>query len=431
MARVFKNDKCIIIVSMKNKVKVVLLCHYWSDDMAEMVGRKHYFRELSPWIQETINLFKGKNDIELHVVAPNYASNSDVDSQKDGIIFHYYRYAPRLLSAILLPIVRMTIKHNEPHKIAERTANLITRFITPKRRIPPIINAIKPDIIHLYGSENLDYSVGILPFLEKVPVLLTIQGYAYLMKKSDSAIVQNSNNLRAKYEDYINKRVHYVTNYGIDYGFEPFENGQKKYVLSAITRVPKEDASKTEKKYDIVFYARINEEKGIEDLLHSLGLLKRSGKTYNAVVVGKAEETYLSKLKGIVEEEGLKDSVTFTGFLDDHEDVYRIASSAKVLAFPSHNDVSPNTIRESMFMRLPVVAYGIGGVPFFNVHKECICLVDSIDVNKFSKALNRVLNDDQYREMLIKNAYDDALNYYAPERIYQQTIDIYKDVLAK
>lgn len=415
---------------MDKDIKVVLLCHYWSDEMAEMVGRKHYFRELSPWIQETLNLFKGKKDVELHVVAPNYAANVDVEAEKDGIHYHYYKYAPTVLSAVLLPTIKTWIKHNEPHKIAERTANLITRFITPKRRIPQIIKSIKPDLIHLYGSENLDYSVGVLPFLEKIPVLLTIQGYAYLMKKSDSVIVQNSNNLRAKYEDYINKRVHYVTNYGIDYGFEPFENGQKKYVLSAITRIPKEDASKTEKKYDIVFYARINEEKGIEDLLRSIGLLKRNGRTYNAIVVGKAEESYLSKLKGIVEEEGVKDEVEFTGFLDDHKDVYRIAASAKVLAFPSHNDVSPNTIRESMFMKLPVVAYGIGGVPFFNVHKECLCLVDEIDINKFSEALDKVLNNVQYREMLINNAYEDAVNYYAPDKIYQQTIDIYKDVLA-
>lgn len=416
-------------VAENKRLKVVLLCHYWSDEMAEMVGRKHYFRELSPWIQETLNLFKGKKDVELHVVAPNYASNTDVESEKDGIFFHYYHYAPRLLSAILLPLVKMSIKHNEPHKIAERTANLITRFTIPKWRIPKIINKINPEIIHLYGSENLDYSVGILPFLDTKAVLLTIQGYAYLMKDSDSRLVQNSNNLRVKYESLINKKVRYVTNYGIDYGFEPFENGQKKYVLSAITRVPKEDASKTEKKYDIVFYARINEEKGIEDLLRAMGILKRKGKRYNAVVVGKAEESYMLKLKDIINKEGLDNNVVFTGFLDDHEDVYRIAASAKVLAFPSHNDVSPNTIRESMFMKLPIVAYGIGGVPFFNVHKECICLVNDIDVEKYSEALENVLSNSEYQKMLINNAYDEAVNYYSPEMIYMQSINIYKNIL--
>ena len=397
--------------------------------MAEMVGRKHYFRELSPWIQETLNLFKNKEDVELHVVAPNYASNIDKFCEKDGICFHFYKYAPSVLSAFMLVLVKLFVKHDEPYKIAERTANLATRFIFPRHKIPKIINKIQPDLIHMYGSENLDYNVGILPFLDKIPVLLSIQGYAYLMKKTKNRFIQNSNNLRKKYEKIINTRIKYVTNYGIDYGFEPFENGQKKYVLSAITRIPKEDASETTKKYDIVFYARINEEKGVEDLLHAVGLLKREGFPYKTIIVGKAEETYLEKLKHIVKEETVEELIEFTGFLNDHEDVYKIAASSKVLAFPSHNDVSPNTVREAMFMKLPVVAYGIGGIPFFNVHSESLCLVDEIDVNRFADALHKVIYNDDYRNRLIDNAYKEAINYYAPNRIYEQSINIYREIL--
>lgn len=397
--------------------------------MASMVGRKHYFRELSPWIQETLNLFKGKKDVELHVVAPNYASNTDLNCEKDGISFHYYKYSPSFLSTLLVGPVRLFVKHDEPYKIAERTANLVTRYSFPKKRIPKIISDINPDLIHLYGSENLDYSVGILPFLDKVPVLLTIQGYAYLMKKTKAGLIQYNKDMRAKYERMINERVKYVTNYGIDYGFEPFENGQKKYVLSAITRIPREDALSAEKKYDIVFYARISKDKGIEDLLHAIGQLKREGAKYKTIIVGKAKETYLERLLQIVKEEDIEEEIEFTGFLEDHEDVYRIAASSRVLAFPSHNDVSPNTIREAMFMKLPIVAYKIGGVPFFNVHKECLCLVDEVDVSKFAHSLQRVLNDETYRNKLISNSYEEAVNYYTPEKIYQQTIDIYNDIL--
>ena len=99
--------------------------------MAEMVGRKHYFRELSPWIQETLNLFKNKEDVEMHVVAPNYASNTDVFCEKDGISFHYYKYAPPVLSVFMLILIKLFVKHDEPYKIAERTANLATRFCYP------------------------------------------------------------------------------------------------------------------------------------------------------------------------------------------------------------------------------------------------------------------------------------------------------------
>lgn len=416
---------------MNKKAKVVMLCQYWSDEMAEIVGRKHYFRELSPWIQETINLFKNKEDVELHIVAPNYASNSDVNSIKDGIFYHYFKYAPPILSLLCFFIVKLRLKHKEPHKIAERLANLITEYRYPKRRIPPIIKQIGPDLIHLYGSENCDYCVGVLPFLNNTPVLLTVQGFSYLSAKTNNKLVQKNNDLRAKYEKIINTTVRYVTNYGLDYGFEPFYNGQTKYVLSAITRIPPVDASQCEKKYDVVFYANVHPEKGVEDLLRALGIIKKEGRILKTIIIGKAEESFLNKLKQIISEEGLEKNVEITGFLDNHDDVYKYAASSRVLVFPSHNDVSPNTIREAMFMKLPVVTYEIGGIPYFNVRKECLCLVKAMDINKLAESIITVLDNDNYRESLMRNSYEEAINYYAPEKVYDQSLYIYSDVLKR
>lgn len=409
--------------------KVVLLSMYWSTDTKEMLGCKHYFRELQPWVQETINLFKNKEDVELHVVAPNFASNTDIEIQRDGIYFHFFNYAPTFLCACVYPMVRLFIKHDEPHKVAERTVNTYTDFALPKKKIPSIINKIKPDLIHMYGSENPDYSVGILPFLDsKIPVLLSVQGYAYLLKMSTNYFLNKNARQRIKYEKIINTQVRYITNYGLDYGYEPFENGQKKYVLSAITNVPQYDCLKTDKVYDVVFYARINKDKGIEDLIMAISFLKKHGRKLKTIVVGRAVDEYKQHLERLIEKEDVADLIEFTGFLDCHDDVYKIAASSKVLAYPSHNDVSPNTIRESMFMHLPIVAYRIGGVPYFNIHKECLDLVEDGNIEAFANELVRIIDDKKYCKQLIDNAYDEALNYYNPESIYNQAINIYNDI---
>ena len=412
-----------------NKKKVVLLSMYWSPDAKEMLGSKHYFRELQPWIQETINLFKNKTDVELHVVAPNFASNTDVEAIKDGIHFHFFNYAPRWLCACVYPLVKLFIKHDEPHKVAERTVNLFTDFALPKKKIPAIINKIQPDLIHLYGSENPDYAVGVLPFLNtNIPVLLSVQGYAYLLKKSNNRFLNRNARYRIKYEIIINTNVKYITNYGLDYGFEPFENGQKKYVLSAITKIPSFDCINTKKKYDVVFYARINKDKGIEDLIQAISYLRKQGRRLKTIVVGRAVDEYKERLDKLIEKEAVGNLIKFTGFLDSHDDVYRIAASSKVLAFPSHNDVSPNTIRESMFMHLPIVAYRVGGVPYFNIRKECIDLVEDGNIIAFAEELVKVIDNDEFRKRLIDNAYEEAINYYNPESIYNQTINIYNDI---
>ena len=411
------------------KKKVVLLSMYWSSDTKEMLGSKHYFRELQPWVQETINLFKNKNDVELHVVAPNFASNTDVDTQKDGIYFHFFNYAPKFLCSCVFPFVRLFIKHDEPHKVAERTVNLLTDFALPKKKIPAIINTINPDLIHLYGSENPDYSVGILPYLDsKIPVLLSVQGYAYLLKMSTSYFLNQNARYRIRYEKMINTKVKYVTNYGLDYGFEPFENGQKKYVLSAITKIPPFDCHQMDKKYDVVFYARINKDKGIEDLIQAISYLKKQGRHLKTIVVGRAVEEYKERLDRLITKEDVADLIEFTGFLDNHDDVYKIAASSKVLAFPSHNDVSPNTIRESMFMHLPIVAYRVGGVPYFNIRKECLDLVEDGNVEAFANELVKIIDNEEYRKQLTDNAYEEAVNNYNPESIYNQAINIYNDI---
>ena len=403
---------------------------YWSSDAEEMLGNKHYFRELQPWVQETINLFKNKTDVELHVVAPNFASNTDVETIKDGIYFHFFNYAPRILCSCVYPLVRLLVKHDEPHKVSERTVNLFTDFALPKKKIPAIINRIQPDLIHLYGSENPDYAVGVLPFLNSnIPVLLSVQGYAYLLKMSNNRFLNRNARYRIKYEKIINTNVKYITNYGLDYGFEPFENGQKKYVLSAITKIPPFDCLNTEKKYDVVFYARINKDKGIEDLIKAISYLKRQGRLLKTIVVGRAVEEYKEHLDNLIAKEGVADLIKFTGFLDSHDDVYRIAASSRVLAFPSHNDVSPNTIRESMFMHLPIVAYKVGGVPYFNIRKECLDLVEDGNISAFAEELVNVIDNEEYRSQLINNAYEEAMGYYNPESIYNQAISIYNDIL--
>ena len=150
-----------------------------------------------------------------------------------------------------------------------------------------------------------------------------------------------------------------------------------------------------DKKYDVVFYARINKDKGIEDLIQAISYLKKQGRHLKTIVVGRAVEEYKERLDRLITKEDVADLIEFTGFLDNHDDVYKIAASSKVLAFPSHNDVSPNTIRESMFMHLPIVAYRVGGVPYFNIRKECLDLVEDGNVEAFANELVKIIDNEE------------------------------------
>lgn len=422
---------------MDRIIRVVLLCHYWSDEMAEMVGRKHYFQELSPWIQETLNGFKNKNDVELHVVAPNYASNTYLTCIKDGIHFHFYHYSPTWISVLAAPLIKLFVKHLETYKIAERLANTLTGFKTPAKSASAIIREIDPDLIHLYGSENPDYSSSAVALMKDYPILLTIQGYAYLQTPDKFFLERMFYNYRVKFESYINNNVRYFTSISkrsviefMDSKPGHFNSCEALYYVTAITKVPHLDASLIDKNFDLVYYARIDKNKGIEDLIDVVEYLCSKGRSLKTLVMGRGSEAYVVRLKEIIKDKSLDDIIEFAGFIEKHEDVYKLAAQAKLMVLPTHNDGIPNTVREAMFMKLPVVSNNVGGIPRFNENRHCIHLVELGDLEGLANGICKILDDVDYRDELVNNAYQEAHEEYSPEAVYDQTVNAYKDMVS-
>lgn len=405
--------------------------------MAEMVGRKHFFQELSPWIQETLNGFKNKKDVELHVVAPNYASNTDLTCIKDGIHFHFYHYSPTWISVLAAPLIKLFVKHLETYKIAERLANTLTGFKTPAKSAVKIIRKLNPNLIHLYGSENPDYAAPAIKLLNKYPILLTVQGYACLQTPSKMFLEKMFYDYRVKYERIINSTVRFMTNVTKCTSLEKFKdnemhffgNCKKLYYVTAITKVPQLDASLIEKKYDLVYYARIDKNKGIEDLIDVVEYLRSKGRSLKALVMGRGSEAYVIQLKERIKIKKLDDIIEFAGFVEKHEDVYKLAAQARLMVLPTHNDGIPNTVREAMFMKLPVVANNVGGIPRFNQNRHCIHMVELGDKEDLADGICKVLDIEIYRDELIANAYREAQEVYSPDAVYEQTVNAYKDIV--
>ena len=421
---------------MKDKIKVVLLSHYWSEEMAEMAGNKHYFRELAPWIQETINLFKGKNDVEFHVVAPNYPSNKNVTVTKDNIRFHFYHYSSTSLSVVFQFFIKRLYHHAEPWKLAERLANVLTRYSIAKNNAIKIVREINPDIIHLFGSENPDYSKAATRLMYEYPTLLTVQGFAYRMEKTNNPFEKFFHWYMARYEDRINKEIRFCT---VSRPMTKedlvipekhfFEKCEKLFLKTLITKIPDIDATQTEKKYDIVFYARIVKDKGIEDLIEALARLKRKGRVLSTIIMGRGNESYISDLKRMIKEKGIEDEISFVGFVESHDDVYKMAAQSRLLVLPTYADAINNTVREAMFMRLPIVANRVDLLDRANDHRHCVHFVEVKDIDGLAEGMCKVLDDDDYRNTLIENAYQEAHEYYSKDAVYGQMIAAYKDLV--
>jgi len=396
---------------INKKLKVVWLCHYANQEMFEHFNISNG-KEFAPWISLLIDLFKSERSVELHIVAPNVYSNEDSSFIKNGIHFHFYEYLPKF------PIFNKYFR--EIYYILR--IDQISNYSWVKHKISSIVNSLKPDIVHLHGAENPYYSAGILPIIDKYPQIVTIQGFIKQSIKRNWEIKQ-----RIQIEEEIIKKCkHFGTrtddmnkvvldmnpNAILHYHFYPIE----------LPKVFKSNIGGDEP-IDCIFFARVCKDKGIEDLLHAIVIIKQKIPNIYLTVIGSVSSLYLNFLMQMCKKLNIKDNVHFLGFQKTQNDVYQYAINAKICVLPTYHDIIPGTIIESMFLKLPVVAYAVGGIPDLNRNNETVKLVEKLNTEKLAEAILSLLLNVDCRRKLAEKAY-----IWANERINNSAIvgDVFK-----
>jgi glycosyltransferase involved in cell wall biosynthesis len=188
--------------------------------------------------------------------------------------------------------------------------------------------------------------------------------------------------------------------------------------------------------YDIVFFARVSEGKGIEDLLKAVAINKNQSKEYTVQVIGAVSDDYLSYLKAMAEDLQIATQITWLGFLETQAEVHKKAMEAKICVLPTKNDIIPGTIVESMLLGIPVIAYAAGSIPELNDDGENVVLVEVNDIENLAYQIRRVLSDEELQKQLsvlgktkvdqlidnesvfpsLLKCYNDTIHYFESER---------------
>lgn len=375
------------------KLKVVWLCHFANQEMFQYF-KKSKGMEFAPWVSVMIDLFKGEESIELNIVAPNVFTNKDESFIKDGICYHFYKYIP------LIPVFnRYFRKIYYTLKIEQ-----LTDCHWIKKKVPSIINKINPDIINLHGAENPYYSSGILPLIGKYPLLTSIQGF---IRQSSYKSMEVTQRIRIE-EEIIKKCEHFGTrtedmnNVVLD--INPAANLHFHAYPVKIPRVFKNNIGGDEP-IDCIFFARVTKDKGIEDLLEALAIIKLNKPNINLHVIGSVTKTYLGFLKNKCINLNIRENVHFVGFIKTQEDIYNYLLKAKVYVIPTYHDIIPGTLLESMLIKLPSISYAVGGIPEINDKLERIKLVEKLNIKELSHSIISLLDNPVIRKELSDEAF--------------------------
>lgn len=368
------------------RLKVVWLCHLNNDFISDKLGVKKGF-EFAPWMARYAEIFKKNNELDIYIVSPYSGIKKTTTIQDGNIVYSFF--------PISLPLI--------PKRI-QNLFHFYSNYIWNKYCIKKIVNKINPDIIHLFGTENPYYSTGIFQFRSRYPVLITIQGIVNQVIGKGSFL---------KYRKVIEKRIiGQFNDFGVrDEVMTDFIKGINKDAKFHYHEIapykPIVNKNNVQKKYDLVFFARVCKQKGIEDLIQALVLVKEKQHTVNLVVIGPAARDYISYLKNLCKKNGLEKSVYFLGAQKSIEEVHNIVSESKICVLPTHADTIPGTILESMFLGVPCVSYPTGGIPTLNDKEEIIKLVKKGNIQELADAIIDLIYDGNKRDMLAKK----AMNY--------------------
>ncbi|GHC58429.1 glycosyltransferase family 4 protein [Ulvibacter litoralis] len=393
------------------KKKVVWICSFANEEVKNILESEKDI-DAAPWISELIGIFRNREDIDLSIISPNYFNNEYKEFTLGNINIYLYKYKPSFL----------------PH----RAYNLTLNYKIATKSVLKIMGELNPDLIHLHGSENPFYGASALKLINKFPTLVSIQGFVSLSSKPKNIISQYVRWNRMRFERKINSKASYfvLSSTNDKKNLKGTNTKAKIYINYYPTIVPEVSSSDfIDKKYDIVYYARVTKNKGIEDLINAMHILKETNPSISAIIIGGGSETYIGYIKELIVSLGLTNNINFAGFQKTQQDVFRLAIQAKIYVLPTHFDGVPGSIRESMFMRIPVVANAVGGIPSLNDEKECITLVENQNISDLVEKIKLVLNDRKRTEKLVQNGFELIMDKYDNEKIYQNFINIYKDIL--
>lgn len=184
-------------------------------------------------------------------------------------------------------------------------------------------------------------------------------------------------------------------------------------------------------KSSIIFYpARILPVKGQMDLIKALQLLRRDGIRAKVVFAGRTDSIeYEKKLREAARDKGINDDVVFTGELK-REELRDLYATSSVLAFPTYHQEGLGRITiEAQAMKVPPVAYIIGGTPEGIKDGITGYLVKKGDLGEFTARIKELLIDESKRRKMGEEGRRFVLEKFSLEALAERHEKFYLSAL--
>jgi len=106
-----------------------------------------------------------------------------------------------------------------------------------------------------------------------------------------------------------------------------------------------------------------------------------------------------------------------------------IMKSSYVVVVPSRMESLPTTIKEAFFLKIPVVATNVGGIPELVKNNETGLLVPANNPQKLAESVNKLLENKQNANQLANSGYEFIIKNMTWDVILPKYIEFYENLL--
>ena len=184
----------------------------------------------------------------------------------------------------------------------------------------------------------------------------------------------------------------------------------------------------------VLYVGRLDSRKGIETLVRSCAkLLPEYAKQLKLIIVGgsstdRVDGAEKTKIETIVKEVNMKQQTIFAGQIG-HDLLPLYYCAADVCVIPSHYEPFGLVALESMACGTPVVASDVGGLKFTILNEETGLLVPSKNIDAFTGAIKRILDDRILAKKIKEKASININQNFSWKLVSLQLSDLYRTLL--
>ncbi|ALV63859.1 Glycosyltransferase [Thermococcus sp. 2319x1] len=153
-----------------------------------------------------------------------------------------------------------------------------------------------------------------------------------------------------------------------------------------------------EKEFDGVFMKRFDGTKGVFDVVEIWKHVVSEIPDAKLVLIGHGTKANVKRLKRMIQEKKLENSVCILDPIYDFEEKFRTLARAKVFLLPSYEENWAIVIGEAMATGLPVVCYNLPEIQ--PIWEDNVIWVPKGNKEEFAKKVVELLQDDELRKRL-------------------------------